>query len=180
MNGTAWCACSGGALARLVGAQVREEPRAVDDEQADRADDRDRDLMLARLVADLVREPEQDDEEDREQQERRRIVRQPAPESHDAAFAHPAPATMARPSTSSAFAKSEPRIENCATTSSPALSAKRTMNSSGRFPSVDCNAPVTPGPNFAPTDSVAIPIAQATPPSAIPETTKTSTGGASA
>ena len=55
-----------------------------------------------------------------------------------------------------------------------------TMKSSGRLPSVDWSTPVTAGPNFAPTDSVATPIAQATPPSATPETTKTTTGDASA
>ena len=80
-----------------------------------------------------------------------------------------APTAIASPSTSSAFANSEPRIENCATTSSPALSEKITMKNSGRLPSVDCSTPVTAGPNFAPTDSVAIPIAHATPPSAAPE-----------
>ena len=90
-----------------------------------------------------------------------------------------APATIASPSTSSAFANSEPRMENWATTSSPALSENSTMKSSGRFPSVDCSTPVTPGPNLAPTDSVATPIAHATPPSAAPATTKTATGGAS-
>ena len=89
------------------------------------------------------------------------------------------PAAIARPSTSSAFANSEPRIENCATTSSPAESAKSTMKSSGRLPSVDWSAPVTAGPNLAPTDSVAIPIVHATPPSAIPQTTNVTTGSAS-
>ena len=89
------------------------------------------------------------------------------------------PAEIARPSTSSAFANSEPRIENCATTSSPAESAKRTMNSSGRLPRVDWRAPVTAGPNRAPTDSVAIPIVHATPPRAAPQTTKVATGSAS-
>ena len=90
------------------------------------------------------------------------------------------PAAIASPSTRSAFAKSEPRIENWATTTSPAESAKRTMNSSGRFPSVDWSAPVTAGPNRAPTDSVAMPIVQATPPSAAPVTTKVTTGSAPA
>ena len=90
------------------------------------------------------------------------------------------PAAIASPSTRSAFAKSEPRIENWATTTSPAESAKRTMNSSGRFPSVDWSAPVTAGPNLAPTDSVAMPMIQATPPSAAPVTTKVTTGSAPA
>ena len=57
-----------------------------------------------------------------------------------------APATIASPSTSSAFANSEPRIDVCATTISPAESAKSTMKSSGRLPSVDWSTPVTAGP----------------------------------
>ena len=56
------------------------------------------------------------------------------------------PATITIPSTSSALAKIEPRIEVFATTSSPAESANRTMKNSGRFPSVDCSTPVTAGP----------------------------------
>ena len=56
------------------------------------------------------------------------------------------PAMIASPSTSNAFAKSEPRIDVCATTISPAASEKRTMKSSGRFPSVDWRTPVTAGP----------------------------------
>ena len=87
-----------------------------------------------------------------------------------------APATIASPSTSRAFANSEPRIENCATTGSPARSANTTMKSSGRLPSVDCSTPVTAGPKRAPTDSVPTPIAHATPPRAAPETTNTTTG----
>ena len=57
-----------------------------------------------------------------------------------------APATIASPSTSSAFANSEPRIDVWATTISPAASEKRTMKSSGRLPSVDWSTPVTAGP----------------------------------
>ena len=89
------------------------------------------------------------------------------------------PAAMVSPSTRSAFAKSEPRIENWATTTSPAESANSTMKSSGRLPSVDWSAPVTAGPNRAPTDSVAMPINHATPPSAAPVTTNVTTGSAS-
>ena len=70
------------------------------------------------------------------------------------------------PSTSSPFANSEPRIDVRATTISPAESANSTMKSSGRLPSVDCSAPVTAGPYRSPTDSVAIEIAHASPPSA--------------
>ena len=90
------------------------------------------------------------------------------------------PATIERPSTSSAFANSEPRIDVCATTTSPAASANRTTNSSGRFPSVDCNTPVSAGPNREPTVSVAIPITQASPASAPAATRKTATGETSA
>ena len=52
-----------------------------------------------------------------------------------------APATIASPSTSRAFANSEPRIDVWATTISPAESANSTMKSSGRLPSVDWSAP---------------------------------------
>ena len=89
-----------------------------------------------------------------------------------------APATIAKPRTSRAFAKSEPRIEVWATTISPADSANRTMKSSGRLPSVDWSAPVTAGPKRAPTDSVATPISHASPPRAMPETMKTAVGDA--
>ena len=91
-----------------------------------------------------------------------------------------APATIASPRTSSAFANSEPRIEVWATTISPAESANSTMKSSGRLPSVDWSTPVTAGPKRAPTDSVATPISQASPPSATPERRKTAVGDASA
>ncbi len=66
-----------------------------------------------------------------------------------------APTMITIPSTSSAFANSEPTTEVCATTTCPSASAKITMNSSGRLPSVDCRTPVTAGPNFTPTCSVA-------------------------
>ena len=127
-----------------IAPQVAPEPDAVDGEQADGADGRDRDRMLARPVADRVREPEQDDDEDGEQEQRRRVVRQRASGSASRRRrADSEPATIARPSTSSAFANSEPRIDVCATTTSPAESAKRTTKSSGRFPSVDCSTPVS-------------------------------------
>ncbi len=57
-----------------------------------------------------------------------------------------APAIIVSPRTSRPLAKIEPMIVVRATTSSPAESAKRTMKSSGRFPSVDWSAPVTAGP----------------------------------
>ena len=74
-----------------------------------------------------------------------------------------APTTMTSPRTSSALAKIEPRIDVCATTVSPAPSANRTTNSSGRLPSVDCSSPVTPGPKRSPTCSVANETTQARP-----------------
>ena len=90
------------------------------------------------------------------------------------------PAMIVRPSTSSAFANNEPRIDVWATTISPAASENSTMKSSGRLPSVDWSTPVTAGPKCEPTDSVPIPIAHASPPSAAAATTKTATGSASA
>ena len=77
-----------------------------------------------------------------------------------------APTTTTRPSTSSAFARIEPTIAVCATTSSAFLSAKITTNSSGRLPSVDCNMPVTPGPKRSPSCSVANDTTHARPASA--------------
>src|SRR4051794_489526 len=66
-----------------------------------------------------------------------------------------APTTITAPSTSSALAKIEPMIENCATITSPLDRAKTTTKNSGRLPSVDCSTPVTAGPNDSPTCSVA-------------------------
>ena len=90
------------------------------------------------------------------------------------------PATIASPSTRSAFAKSDPRIDVWATTTSPADRAKMTTKSSGRFPSVVCRTPVSAGPNRAPTASVARPIAHASPASASAAVRKTATGSTSA
>src|SRR4029453_16165659 len=90
-----------------------------------------------------------------------------------------APATIARPSTSSAFARSEPTNEVPATTPSPAANAKSTRKSSGRFPSVDWSAPVIAGPKRCPTASVAIEITQASPASATPAAKNVMTGSAS-
>ncbi len=77
-----------------------------------------------------------------------------------------APTTITSPSTSSAFASTEPMIAVCATTSSPFCSAKITTNSSGRLPSVDCSMPVTPGPKRSPSCSVANETIHARPASA--------------
>ena len=112
---------AGGLLARLVRVEVVPDPQAVDGEQHDRADDRDRHLVPARAVADLVGEAEQDDDPDREQEQRRRVLRQPRPEPHRPRRTRARePAMITRPSTSSPFANSEPRIEVRATTISPA------------------------------------------------------------
>jgi hypothetical protein len=91
-----------------------------------------------------------------------------------------APTTITKPSTSSALAKIEPRIENCATTTSPADSAKITTKNSGRLPSVDWRTPVTAGPKCSPTASVVNETTQASPASAMPATTNASTSGAPA
>ena len=83
-----------------------------------------------------------------------------------------------RPSTSNALAKRLPRIEVCATTVSPARSAKMTMKSSGRLPSVDCSTPVTAGPNRSPTCSVEKLTIQASPARASVAAAKAATTGA--
>src|SRR4029079_10858809 len=85
------------------------------------------------------------------------------------------PARITRPRTRRAFANREPRIEYCATTSSPAERAKRTTKSSGRFPSVDCRTPVSAGPKRSPTASVENDTTQATPASASAATRKIAT-----
>ena len=98
-----------------------------------------------------------------------------APKRMQRSVATRLPATIERPSTSSAFANSDPRIDVCATTISPAERANRTTKSSGRFPSVDCRTPVTAGPNRAPIDSVPSATSQASPASANAQTTKVAT-----
>ena len=90
------------------------------------------------------------------------------------------PATIASPSTSRAFANSEPRTAVVATTTSPAASANKTMKSSGRLPSVDCRTPVPAGPKRAPTASVDTPTTYASPESASPAATNRATAFASA
>ncbi len=90
------------------------------------------------------------------------------------------PANTTSPSTSSAFAKIEPMIDVCATTTSPAERAKTTMKNSGRFPSVDCSTPVTAGPNRSPTCSVANDTSHASPARATVATPNASSEGASA
>jgi hypothetical protein len=83
------------------------------------------------------------------------------------------------PSTSSALAKIEPMIDVCATTTCPLFSAKMTMNSSGRLPSVDCSTPVTAGPNDSPTCSVENDTTYASPASATVAAANAGTAGTS-
>ena len=90
-----------------------------------------------------------------------------------------APTTITRPSTSSALASSEPMIDVWATTVWPARSAKMTMNSSGRLPSVDCSTPVIAGPNRSPTCSVENDTTYASPASATVATPNASSGARS-
>ena len=91
-----------------------------------------------------------------------------------------APTTITRPRTSSALANTEPMSDVCATTVSPADSAKITMKNSGRLPSDDCRKPVRAGPKRCPTSSVANETSQARPASASPATTNGSTPGETA
>ena len=90
------------------------------------------------------------------------------------------PARITSPITSSAFANIDPRMEVSATTTWPARRANSTTNSSGRLPSDDCRTPVTAGPKRRPTVSVAAETTQASPASAMPETTNDRTDGAPA
>jgi hypothetical protein len=90
------------------------------------------------------------------------------------------PTMITSPSTSSAFANTEPTSDVCATTVSPADSAKSTTKNSGRFPSVDWRVPVTAGPKRPPTCSVANDTSQASPARATVARTNARTGVASA
>ena len=120
-----------------------------------------------RRVVGRVGQPDEHDDEARDQQQRRRCRWAAAGGSASSpSGAWRAPTTMTRPSTSSALAKIEPTIDVCATTTSPARSAKMTTNSSGRLPSVDCSTPVTAGPKRSPTCSVASETTCASPASA--------------
>jgi len=89
-----------------------------------------------------------------------------------------APTTSTIPSTSSAFANTDPISDVLATTTSPADRAKMTMKNSGRFPSDDCRKPVIAGPKRAPTCSVANDTIHASPASARPDTTNVTVGEA--
>ena len=69
-------------LRRAVGAQVGNDPGQVDDEQAHRADGRDRLDVMAGGVVGGEREPEQHDDEHRDLQQRRRVPGQALGEAH--------------------------------------------------------------------------------------------------
>ena len=69
--------------------QVRAEPGSVDEQQHDRADDRDRRLVSAGAVSDRVRQAEEDDDEDRKQEQGRGVVRKPRAEAHHAVLGRP-------------------------------------------------------------------------------------------
>ncbi len=104
----------------------------------------------------------------------------PRPKRMTPLGARRAPTARVRPSTSRALANSEPRIEVCATTISPAERANSTTKSSGRLPSVDWSTPVIAGPKRSPTASVVNEMTHASPPSEMPATTKTATSDAPA
>ncbi len=91
-----------------------------------------------------------------------------------------APKTITRPRTSSALANSEPMIEVCATTTSPARRAKMTTKNSGRLPRVDCSTPVAAGPTRSPTCSVASDTRCASPANATVAMAKARSGAQSA
>ena len=143
-------------LARGLAAHVGHDPRQVDQQQRDRGDRRDRALVLGGRLVGAMSDPDDDDDEARDQQQRRGVVGQPRRRSASMPSGElRAPTTITRPSTSSALANSEPMIDVCATTTSPARRAKTTTKNSGRLPSVDCSTPVAAGPKRSPTCSVA-------------------------
>ena len=133
--------------------------------------------MLARAVADGVREPEQDDDEDREQEQRRRVVRQPLPEAHHAVLARrtsprrsPGRARAARSRTASrgsTSARRRPRRRR-------ARRGRRTARAGSRASTAARRS--LPAPKRVPTASVAMPITQASPASAAAATRNTATG----
>ena len=85
------------------------------------------------------------------------------------------PTKNARPSTSSRLARIDPTRAPCTTPTSPALSEKMQMNSSGRFPSADCRTPVAPAPNRSPSCSTDRPTSEASRQIAPAATTNAST-----
>ena len=150
-----------------VAPQIAPEPEAVDGEEADGADRGDRYRVLARTVADRVREPEQDDDEHREQEQGRRVVRKPRAEAHDPVVRRHRAGDDRQPEHEQRVREQRPEDRRLGDDDlARARGAKRTTKSSGRFPSVDWRTPVSAGPKRAPTASVATPIAHASPASA--------------
>src|SRR3954469_6926064 len=85
------------------------------------------------------------------------------------------PTRKARPRTSSRLARIEPTRAARTTSTSPALSEKMQMNSSGRLPSADWSTPVAPGPKRSPSCSTERPTSDARRQTAAAETTKATT-----
>src|SRR5664280_2208693 len=85
------------------------------------------------------------------------------------------PTKNARPMTSSRLPRIEPMSADWTTVMRPALSANRAMNSSGRFPSADCSAPVAPGPKRSPSCSTDRPTSEASTATAPAEATNGTT-----
>ena len=71
-------------LRRFARAQVAGQPRRIDQEQHDRPDHRDRDLVAARPVTGAVGDAEDHDQKRREQQQHGGVVRQTDAEAHHA------------------------------------------------------------------------------------------------
>ena len=71
------------------------------------------------------------------------------------------PTSIAAPSTSSRLPMIEPTIEAFTTSWSPSSSAKKAMISSGALPNVTFRNPPMPGPDWAASSSVALPISAA-------------------
>ena len=75
------------------------------------------------------------------------------------------------------FDRIEPMIAAWTTAISPALSAKKPMNSSGRLPSALWRTPVAPGPNRSPSCSTLRPTTDASSATASADTPNASTAG---
>ena len=85
------------------------------------------------------------------------------------------PTTNDRPSTSRMLARIEPMMAAWTTAISPACSAKKPMNSSGRLPSALCSTPVAPAPKRSPSWSTLRPTSEANRATATAATTNGST-----
>src|SRR3954447_2128418 len=89
-------------------------------------------------------------------------------------------ASSAAPRISRTLPITEPMIEARATSSNPSRMARMTMIISGRFPNVAFSSAERRGPAASPASSVATPSTQASPATATPAPTKTTTGEAPA